>query len=210
MLKINNGDINSLEDRLWAIANTVAIEEHALSSYFRTKDPKWIDVAHGFREMRKRHMEYILGKEATEDPAEIWCMTKHALAAAMRYSEVSARYREDDPEHMKLCLEDCTKCLKLIFSILGTTTEDEASKLQNKLQENRIEDEDLIWESITEPLDGDDFKAMEELLNCCEDKNAPHTETSSDSKPAERQEDGKPSQGFFGKFKDVLLRCCKE
>ena len=81
---MDNGDVTSLEDRMWCCANLISLEEHALSSWARTGDDSFLEKLRLFRERRTRVMKGILGARAGEQKAEIWCMFKHLLSAAMR------------------------------------------------------------------------------------------------------------------------------
>ena len=69
--KENTGDVNSLEDRLWALANTVSIEEHAVSSYLRTRDERFLEAAYKFRDIRRTHMQRILGDDDAHTCVEL-------------------------------------------------------------------------------------------------------------------------------------------
>lgn len=170
--KKSNGDINSLEDRLWAIANTVSIEEHAISSYLRTNDVMFLNIAKEFREIRKSQMEYILGKEITEHPAEIWCMTKHALAAAMRYSEVASRYTEGDLEHCRMCLEDSKKCVNLLLMLIGIAQNKETTKLYKDIsEESNLETHINQQQNVGENTQSIGFfsRLKTAVLSCCKE-----------------------------------------
>ena len=92
-----NGNINSLEDRLWLAANLVSLEEHAYSSYLRTSDWKYVKMMEVYREQRIKVFEEILGAHAALHEAEIWCMFKHTLGAAMRAYESGNRDTQTDP-----------------------------------------------------------------------------------------------------------------
>ena len=92
-----NGNINSLEDRLWLAANLVSLEEHAYSSYLRTSNWKYVKMMEVYREQRIKVFEEILGAHAALHEAEIWCMFKHTLGAAMRAYESGNRDTQTDP-----------------------------------------------------------------------------------------------------------------
>lgn len=91
------GNIDSLEDRLWLAANLVSLEEHAYSSYLRTSDRRYIDMLGSFRENRTAVLKDMLGAAAAEQEAELWCMLKHTLGAAMRAYETGGREIARDP-----------------------------------------------------------------------------------------------------------------
>ena len=101
IFKSSTGDINSLEDRLWACANIISLEEHNYSSWLRTKDEKWLADMNECREIRQQLMSEILGEVIRHGDAEIWCMFKHNAGAAFRLWESGNRYSKEAPERAK-------------------------------------------------------------------------------------------------------------
>lgn len=95
------GNVNSLEDRLWATANLVSLEEHSFSSWLRTKDDAFLDDMEKYRNDRQKLMRDILGDNAQMHTAELWCMFKHCLGGAMRAYESGNRYVKTQPEYAK-------------------------------------------------------------------------------------------------------------
>lgn len=87
-----NGDINSLEDRLWACANLISLEEHNYSSWLRTQDEFWLRDMEECRNMRQQLMTEILGEGSRHGEAELWCMFKHNAASAVRLWETGNRF----------------------------------------------------------------------------------------------------------------------
>lgn len=87
----SDGDVNSLEDRLWACANLVSLEEHCFSSWLRTGEDCWLEEMEDCRSARQALMAGVLGPGARELDAEIWCSVKHGLACAMRLWETGNR-----------------------------------------------------------------------------------------------------------------------
>lgn len=81
-------DLSSDEDLSIGIMNLISIEEHLFFSYGRTKDKKYLDLLHEVREMRKQ----LLKKIIKEYEGEVWCISKHLLAASMRLMEVGTKF----------------------------------------------------------------------------------------------------------------------
>ena len=95
--KDTKGDINSLEDRLWACANLISLEEHNYSSWLRTKSNMWLEDMNECRRQRQQLMSEILGEGSRHGDAEIWCMFKHNAAAAFRLWESGNRFSVENP-----------------------------------------------------------------------------------------------------------------
>ena len=80
-------DLSSGEDLSIGIMNLISIEEHLFFTYNKTKDSKFIDLLDEVRRMRTE-----LLKEIVKDyKGEVWCISKHLLAASMRIMEVGTK-----------------------------------------------------------------------------------------------------------------------
>ncbi|MEI6649829.1 MAG: hypothetical protein WCL23_00145 [Candidatus Moraniibacteriota bacterium] len=80
-------DLSSKEDLGIGIMNLISLEEHFQFSYEKTRDEKFLELLKNVREMRKD----LLGKVVTDQKGEVWCISKHLLAASMRLSEVGTK-----------------------------------------------------------------------------------------------------------------------
>lgn len=80
-------DLSSDEDLSVAIMNLVAIEEHFFFTGAKTGKPEYYDLLNKVREMRKE----LLKKIIKEYEGEIWCISKHLLAASYRLMEVGTK-----------------------------------------------------------------------------------------------------------------------
>jgi len=85
--KQNMLDLSSDEDLSIAIMNLVSIEEHFFFTAEKTGKPEYFDLLKEAREMRKE----LLGKIIKEYEGEVWCISKHLLAASMRLMEVGTK-----------------------------------------------------------------------------------------------------------------------
>ena len=77
-------DLSSKEDLGIAIMNLISLEEHFQFSFEKTRDDKFLELLKSVREIRKD----MLAKVVTDPKGEVWCISKHMLAARMRLSEV--------------------------------------------------------------------------------------------------------------------------
>lgn len=85
--KDNKLDLSSDQDLSIAIMNLISIEEHFFFTGAKTGDPKYYDLLGEIREMRKD----LLKKLITEYEGEVWCISKHLLAASYRLMEVGTK-----------------------------------------------------------------------------------------------------------------------
>ena len=88
--KANPLDLSSDQDLSIALMNLVSLEEHFFFSGAKTQKPGFYDLINTVRNMRKELMERIVKKSSSEN-GEVWCISKHLLAASMRLYEVGTK-----------------------------------------------------------------------------------------------------------------------
>jgi hypothetical protein len=81
-------DLSSDEDLSIAIMNLISIEEHFFFTGAKTGKSEYFDLLNKVREMRKE----LLKKIIKEYEGEVWCISKHLLAASMRLMEVGTKH----------------------------------------------------------------------------------------------------------------------
>ena len=82
-----NLDLSSGEDLSIGIMNLISIEEHLFYTSQKTKDKKYLDILNEVRVMRTGLLKEII----KEYEGEVWCISKHLLAASMRVMEVGTK-----------------------------------------------------------------------------------------------------------------------
>jgi hypothetical protein len=82
-----NIDLSSGEDLSIGIMNLVSIEEHLFFTHQKTNDSKYLDLLNEVRIMRTSLLREII----KDYEGEVWCISKHLLAAAMRLMEVGTK-----------------------------------------------------------------------------------------------------------------------
>lgn len=88
--KVNPLDLSSDQDLSIALMNLISLEEHFFFSGAKTKKTGFYDLINTVRDMRKELMERIVKKSSNEN-GEVWCISKHLLAASMRLMEVGTK-----------------------------------------------------------------------------------------------------------------------
>ncbi len=90
--KQNKLDLSADEDLSIAIMNLVSMEEHFFFTANKTGDSKYFDLLMQVREMRKSLLKRII----KEYEGEVWCISKHLLAASMRLMEYGTKLQSQD------------------------------------------------------------------------------------------------------------------
>ncbi len=87
MKKQEKMDLSSDQDLTIAIMNLVSIEEHFFFTGAKLGKTEYYDIIKDVREMRKELLQKII----KDYEGEVWCISKHLLAASMRLMEVGTK-----------------------------------------------------------------------------------------------------------------------
>lgn len=90
-LKVGGMDLSMEEDLSVAIMNLVSLEEHFFFTAAKTGKDEYYSLLETIREMRKQ----LLAMMIKQTEGEVWCISKHLLAAAMRLLEVGTKLQAD-------------------------------------------------------------------------------------------------------------------
>lgn len=85
--KKGNFDLSLDEDLSLAVMNLIAIEEHLFFTGAKTQKNDYFDLIKEIRSFRKPLMKQLI----TQYEGEVWCISKHLLAATMRLNEVGTK-----------------------------------------------------------------------------------------------------------------------
>jgi len=80
-------DLSADQDLSIAVMNLISIEEHFFFTAEKTGKTEYFDLLAEVREMRKA----LLKKLIKQYEGEVWCISKHLLAASMRLMEVGTK-----------------------------------------------------------------------------------------------------------------------
>ena len=80
-------DLSADEDLSIAIMNLISIEEHLFFTSQKTGKPQYLELLNEVRLMRTE----LLKKIIKDYEGEVWCISKHLLAASMRVMEVGTK-----------------------------------------------------------------------------------------------------------------------
>ena len=91
-LKEDGGiDLSMEEDLSIAVMNLIGLEEHLFFTAEKTGKDEYFDLLETVRETRKQ----LLGKMIKQTEGEVWCISKHLLAASMRLFEVGTKMQSN-------------------------------------------------------------------------------------------------------------------
>jgi len=154
--KDNKLDLSADEDLSIAIMNLISIEEHFFFTAKKTGDDKYFDLLKEVREMRKE----LLGKIIKEYDGEVWCISKHLLAASMRLMEVGTKkLKNKDTTEAKELFDKAYNLYSLFWGLnLKAITTDSIKKIDDDKVDNSPKSEGVFAKLN---------KLVKKAIDCC-------------------------------------------
>ncbi|MBI5332249.1 MAG: hypothetical protein HZB65_01625 [Candidatus Aenigmarchaeota archaeon] len=109
--KAVESDLTDMQDLSIAVMNLINLEEHLAFTAMKTKKKEYLVVQVAVRKKRVKLMKKLL--KNTE--GELWCISKHLLAATMRLMESSTKYIDKDPEQAYSLVKDAFDTYSLFW-----------------------------------------------------------------------------------------------
>lgn len=157
MKKQDKMDLSSDQDLSIAIMNLVSIEEHFVFTGAKTGKSEYYDLLNEVREMRK----VLLKKIIKEYEGEVWCISKHLLAASMRLIEVGTKQQGmGNKEEAKDLFQKAYNLYSLFWGInmkiIGTAD-------VKKIDENAMDKHDTVKSGFMGKLG----ELVKKAIDCC-------------------------------------------
>jgi len=153
-------DLSSGEDLSIAVMNLVSLEEHFFFTAVKTNQGKYYDLLGKVRQMRKDLLKKIV-KDDSE--GEVWCISKHLLAASMRLIEVGTKYYNEDKK--KEAEDLFAKAYDLYSLFWGINLKVVDIGKVKKIEEYKLNKEDNNKDDLTKKLN----KLVQDLIDCCDE-----------------------------------------
>jgi len=155
--KDNKLDLSSDQDLSIAIMNLVSIEEHFFFTGAKTGKPEYYDLLNEVREMRKG----LLKKIIKEYEGEVWCISKHLLAASYRLMEVGTKAqgrgnKEEAKEMFQKAYDLYSLFWGLNMKLIGT---DDIKKIDDEALDNK--------DTEKQGFAGKLGNLVKKVINCC-------------------------------------------
>lgn len=152
-------DLSSDEDLSVAIMNLISIEEHFFFSGAKTGNEKYFDLLNQTRRMRKELLAKLV--KDVEPGSELWCLSKHLLAASMRLIEVGTKYYQDGKKEEAENLFSKAYDLWSLFWGLNLKLIDIGQV--KKIEENQLNIHDKEKTGFMEKLKN----VVKKIIDCC-------------------------------------------
>lgn len=150
-------DLSSEEDLSLAVMNLISLEEHFYFTGAKTNKKKYYDLLNQVRIVRQELLKRLVGK--TE--GELWCVSKHLLAASMRLIEVGTKYQgKGKKKEAEDFFNKAWSLFSLFWSIkLGLIGLKKVKKMSG--QELKLDNKKVNLQAKLEDL-------VKKLVDCCE------------------------------------------
>ena len=161
-------DLSSGEDLSIAIMNLISIEEHLFFTAQKTEKPQYLDILNEVRGMRTELMKKII----KDYEGEVWCISKHLLAASMRLMEVGTKEQKkvDDPEHRRRAWDLFKKSFRLysLFWAINLKVVDIGDVPMDDSNINFIGEKEVKLKGTASPLDKF-AQIFKKAIDCCKE-----------------------------------------
>jgi len=154
-------DLSSGEDLSIGIMNLISIEEHLFFTSQKTKDKKYLDLLNEVRVMRTELLKEII----KDYEGEVWCISKHLLAASMRLIEVGTKeLKKGNKEKAWSLFEKSYKLYSLFWGInLGVVKIDGVKRTDSKVSLIDEKAEEKASVSLFDKLG----TLVQKAIDCC-------------------------------------------
>lgn len=159
-------DLSSGEDLSIGIMNLISIEEHLFFTSQKTGKRKYLDLLNEVRLMRTELLKEII----KDYEGEVWCISKHLLAASMRLIEVGTKeLKKNQNKKAEDLFDKAYKLYSLFWGInLNVVGVDKVKKIGQEKNEIRFTDEKSEQKGNASVFDklGE---LVKKAINCCKE-----------------------------------------
>ena len=159
MKKQDKMDLSSDQDLTIAIMNLVSIEEHFFFTGAKTGKNEYYDLIDTVREMRKELLKRII----KDYEGEVWCISKHLMAASYRLMEVGTKQLSQGNKEDAYNLFN--KSYELYSLFWGLNMKMISTDEIKKIDDNQINSADM--DPKKQGLTGKLGDLVRRAINCC-------------------------------------------
>lgn len=157
-------DLSADEDLSIGVMNLISIEEHLFFTSQKTEKPQYLDILNEVRLMRTELMKRLI----KDYEGEVWCISKHLLAASMRVMEVGTKeLKKDNKKEAWDLFEKAFKLYSLFWAINLKVVEIGDVPLEDG-NINFVGEEEVKIKASTSPLEKI-TQIFKKAIDCCKE-----------------------------------------
>ncbi|MBU5690198.1 MAG: hypothetical protein QXM68_03390 [Candidatus Aenigmatarchaeota archaeon] len=165
VIKEKKLDLSSDEDLSIGIMNLISIEEHLFFTAMKTGKDKYFALLNEIREIRKRMLKKII----KDYEGEVWCISKHLLAASMRLMEVGTKQlNKGNKKEARELFEDAYNLYSMFWGLnlglINTKDIDKEKIIKDSKKENYLP-VDKSEKNFLSKL----RQAFQKAIDCCKE-----------------------------------------
>lgn len=162
--KEGNIDLSSDEDLSIGIMNLISIEEHLFFTAQKTGKTKYLEVLNEVREMRKSLLKMII----KDYEGEVWCISKHLLAASMRLMEVGTKAQtKGEDEQAQDFFKKSFDLYNLFWAVNLKVNDKDKESSFTQIEAELRKDEKSPIEFFKKDFLGKLSKMISKMFDCC-------------------------------------------
>lgn len=147
-------DLSADEDLSIGIMNLISIEEHLFFTSQKTKKAEYLDLLNEVRLMRTELMKKII----KDYEGEVWCISKHLLAASMRLLEVGTKeLKKGNKKEAYAFFEKAYKLYSLFWGINLKVVDMSDAKV--KMPKEKLESGSSVFDKLG--------SLVQKAIDCC-------------------------------------------
>ncbi|MEM5799579.1 MAG: hypothetical protein QXZ43_02855 [Candidatus Aenigmatarchaeota archaeon] len=170
VIKEKKIDLSSDEDLSIGIMNLISIEEHLFFTAKKTGKDKYYTMLNEVREIRKKMLKKII----KDYEGEVWCISKHLLAASMRLIEVGTKQlskgnKKEAKELFEYSYQLYTMFWGLNLGLIETKDIDKKKILEESKKEHYLSEELKPEDKEKKGFFVKLKKVFEKTIDCCKE-----------------------------------------
>lgn len=155
-------DLSADEDLSIGVMNLISIEEHLFFTAQKTEKPQYLEILNEVRLMRTELMRKLI----KDYEGEVWCISKHLLAASMRVMEVGTKeLKKGNKKEAWNLFEKSFKLYSLFWAINLKVVEIEDVPVDDN-NINFVGEEEVKLKGSVSPLEKL-TKVFKKAIDCC-------------------------------------------
>lgn len=110
---VNELDLSRDEDLSIGLMNLISLEEHLFFTHEKTDSDQSLEILSEIRKIRTEAMQELVNDTEGEE----WCISKHLLAAAMRFRETGDKMLDRDREKAEMFYDRAFSLYSMFWAV---------------------------------------------------------------------------------------------